>query len=47
VAGHLLLTLLGSQGPSLSINIITILIVGLVLLLCLELAVVQLMYLQF
>ena len=39
VAGHLLLTLLGSQGPSLSINIITILIVGLVLLLCLELAV--------
>merc|ERR1719400_1455402 len=39
VAGQLLLTLLGSQGPSLSINIITILIVGLVLLLCLELAV--------
>merc|ERR1739847_141423 len=39
VVGHLLLTLLGSQGPSLSINIITILIVGLVLLLCLELAV--------
>merc|ERR1712241_788433 len=39
VAGHLLLTLLGSQGPSLSINIIIILIVGLVLLLCLELAV--------
>merc|ERR1719400_2704153 len=39
LAGHLLLTLLGSQGPSLSINIITILIVGLVLLLCLELAV--------
>jgi F-type H+-transporting ATPase subunit a len=39
VAGHQLLTLLGSQGPSLSINIITILIVGLVLLLCLELAV--------
>merc|ERR1719400_2321837 len=39
VAGHLLLTLLGSQGPSLSINIITILIVRLVLLLCLELAV--------
>ena len=39
VAGHLLLTLLGSQGPSLSINIITILIIGLVLLLCLELAV--------
>jgi len=39
VAGHLLLTLLGSQGPLLPLNLTVILIVGLVLLLCLELAV--------
>jgi len=39
VAGHLLLTLLGSQGTLLPLNLTVILIVGLVLLLCLELAV--------
>ena len=39
VAGHLLLTLLGSQGPAVRGLIILGLIVSLVLLLCLELAV--------
>ena len=39
VAGHLLLTLLGSQGPNVSIIIIIILIVRLILLLILEVAV--------
>merc|ERR1711990_324758 len=39
VAGHLLLTLLGSQGPAVRGLIILRLIVSLVLLLCLELAV--------
>jgi F-type H+-transporting ATPase subunit a len=39
VAGHLLLTLLGSQGPALGIAYTLVLMVGLVLLLCLELAV--------
>ena len=39
VAGHLLLTLLGSQGPAVRGLIILGLMVSLVLLLCLELAV--------
>ena len=39
VAGHLLLTLLGSQGPNVSIIIIIILMVRLILLLMLEVAV--------
>lgn len=39
VAGHLLLTLLGSQGPSVSGLAVLGLIVRLILLLCLELAV--------
>ena len=39
VAGHLLLTLLGSQGPAVRGLIILVLIVSLILLLCLELAV--------
>ena len=39
VAGHLLLTLLGSQGPNVSITIIIILIIRLILLLILEVAV--------
>ena len=39
VAGHLLLTLLGSQGPNVSIIIIIILIIRLILLLMLEVAV--------
>jgi len=39
VAGHLLLTLLGSQGPAVRGLVIIGLIVSLVLLLCLELAV--------
>merc|ERR1711918_266017 len=39
VAGHLLLTLLGSQGPTLSLIIIRILLVRLILLLMLEVAV--------
>jgi F-type H+-transporting ATPase subunit a len=39
VAGHLLLTLLGSQGPAARGLIILGLIISLVLLLCLELAV--------
>ena len=39
VAGHLLLTLLGSQGPVVRGLIILVLIVSLILLLCLELAV--------
>jgi F0F1-type ATP synthase membrane subunit a len=39
VAGHLLLTLLGSQGPAAGGLIILGLIVRLILLLCLELAV--------
>lgn len=39
VAGHLLLTLLGSQGRLLSMASLSGLIVGLILLLCLELAV--------
>merc|ERR1711997_1014476 len=39
VAGHLLLTLLGSQGPNVSILIIIILIISLILLLILEVAV--------
>merc|ERR1712173_298660 len=39
VAGHLLLTLLGSQGSNISILIITILIIRLILLLILEVAV--------
>merc|ERR1712168_428351 len=39
VAGHLLLTLLGSQGPNLSFLPLLILFVGLVLLLLLEVAV--------
>lgn len=39
VAGHLLLTLLGSQGIILTTPYLLVLIVGLVLLLCLELAV--------
>jgi len=39
VAGHLLLTLLGSQGPNVSIIIIIILIIRLILLLILEVAV--------
>ena len=39
VAGHLLLTLLGSQGPNVAGITIFILIFSLILLLCLELAV--------
>jgi len=39
VAGHLLLTLLGSQGPSSSSLVLVILLVSLVLLLILEVAV--------
>ena len=39
VAGHLLLTLLGSQGPAVRGLVIIGLIVSLILLLCLELAV--------
>merc|ERR1712150_428509 len=39
VAGHLLLTLLGSQGPNISLIIIRILLVRLILLLMLEVAV--------
>ena len=39
VAGHLLLTLLGSQGPVVRGLIILVLVVSLILLLCLELAV--------
>merc|ERR1711878_33994 len=39
VAGHLLLTLLGSQGPAARGLVIITLIVSLILLLCLELAV--------
>ena len=39
VAGHLLLTLLGSQGPNVSIIIMIILIIRLILLLILEVAV--------
>jgi len=39
VAGHLLLTLLGSQGPNISLIIIRILLVRLILLLILEVAV--------
>jgi len=39
VAGHLLLTLLGSQGPIISMIILTILIIRLILLLILEVAV--------
>merc|ERR1712108_69642 len=39
VAGHLLLTLLGSQGPNVTIIIIIILIIRLILLLILEVAV--------
>lgn len=39
VAGHLLLTLLGSQGPSLIFINLVLLIIGIVLLLLLEVAV--------
>merc|ERR1712062_754741 len=39
VAGHLLLTLLGSQGPNVSMAILIILIVSLIFLLMLEVAV--------
>ena len=39
VAGHLLLTLLGSQGPGVSFLVLLILIVSLILLLILEVAV--------
>jgi F-type H+-transporting ATPase subunit a len=39
VAGHLLLTLLGSQAPSLSVVNLMILILGLIILLLLEVAV--------
>nr|YP_010164086.1 ATP synthase F0 subunit 6 [Scopimera intermedia]QRK27401.1 ATP synthase F0 subunit 6 [Scopimera intermedia] len=39
IAGHLLLTLLGNTGPSLSMSILSILIVGQILLLILESAV--------
>merc|ERR1712203_1055713 len=39
VAGHLLLTLLGSQGPNVSIMVIIILMIRLILLLMLEVAV--------
>ena len=39
VAGHLLLTLLGSQGPLLSLFNLSLLIIGLFLLLLLEVAV--------
>ena len=39
VAGHLLLTLLGSQAPSLSVVNLMILILGLIVLLLLEVAV--------
>jgi F-type H+-transporting ATPase subunit a len=39
VAGHLLLTLLGSQAPSLSVVNLIILILGLIILLLLEVAV--------
>jgi len=39
VAGHLLLTLLGSQGPSMSFLNLVLLIAGLLLLLLLEVAV--------
>lgn len=39
VAGHLLLTLLGSQGPNLIIINLILLIVGIILLLLLEVAV--------
>ncbi|BCX71405.1 ATP synthase F0 subunit 6 (mitochondrion) [Penaeus japonicus] len=39
IAGHLLLTLLGSTGPSLSMTLVSILIIGQILLLILEAAV--------
>lgn len=39
VAGHLLLTLLGSQGPNLAGAVLIVLFIGLVLLLLLEVAV--------
>ena len=39
VAGHLLLTLLGSQGPNVSMTIMLILMIRLILLLILEVAV--------
>nr|QWM92870.1 ATP synthase F0 subunit 6 [Chorthippus parallelus parallelus] len=39
IAGHLLLTLLGNTGPSLSVNLISMLIIGQMLLLILESAV--------
>ena len=39
IAGHLLLTLLGSTGPSLSTSILTLLIIAQILLLILESAV--------
>nr|YP_011014482.1 ATP synthase F0 subunit 6 [Scopimera longidactyla]WQA11148.1 ATP synthase F0 subunit 6 [Scopimera longidactyla] len=39
IAGHLLLTLLGNTGPSLSLSILSILIIGQILLLILESAV--------
>lgn len=39
IAGHLLLTLLGNTGPSISTNLISILIIGQILLLILESAV--------
>ena len=39
IAGHLLLTLLGSTGPSLSISLVTLLLISQILLLTLEAAV--------
>nr|AQX35834.1 ATPase subunit 6 [Penaeus japonicus]AVR43453.1 ATP synthase F0 subunit 6 [Penaeus japonicus] len=39
IAGHLLLTLLGSTGPSLSMTLVSILVIGQILLLILEAAV--------
>nr|YP_009545532.1 ATP synthase F0 subunit 6 [Penaeus latisulcatus]AYO45610.1 ATP synthase F0 subunit 6 [Penaeus latisulcatus] len=39
IAGHLLLTLLGSTGPSLSLTLVSLLIIGQILLLILEAAV--------
>jgi F-type H+-transporting ATPase subunit a len=39
IAGHLLLTLLGRTGPSLSISLVTLLLISQILLLTLEAAV--------
>ena len=47
VAGHLLLTLLGSQGPLLSLFNLSLLMIGLFLLLLLEVAVACIYYFKF